>query len=126
MVADPARVAARLAGAAETTASAADIVFHLCTDFRAGRRVEPLDPASLAAEPTGSDKLQAGLDQLQQAIRDEYGRDLRELTEDEAWPLLDALASALASLSRESSKSADADIEAKLAALRQLRPSASK
>lgn len=126
MVADPARVAARLAGAAETTAAAADIVFHLCTDFRTGRRVEPLDPASLAAEPTGSDKLQAGLDQLRQAIRDEYGRDLRELTEDEAWPLLDALASALASLSRESSKSADADIEAKLEALRQLRPSASK
>ena len=66
----------------------------------------------------------ATLDELQQAIRDEYGRDLNELTEDEAWPLLDALASALASLARESSKSADADIEAKLAALRQLRPSA--
>ncbi len=126
MVPDPARVAARLAGAAETTATAADLVFHLCTDFRAGRRVEPLDPASLAAEPTASDKIQSGLDELHQAIRDEYGRDLRELTVDEAWPLLDALASALASLARESSKSSDADIEAKLAALRQLRPSASK
>ena len=120
-MADPARVAARLADAAGTTAAAADLVFNPCTDFRAGRPVEPLDPASLSADPTIPDKRKAGLDKLQQAIRDEYGKDLHELTEDEAWPLLDALAGALADLARKS-RGAAADIQAKLTELRQLAP----
>jgi len=108
-----------LADAAPDTKAAADLVFNLCTDFRAGRRVEPLDPASLAADPTIPETRKAGLDALNAAIREEYGRDLHELSEDEAWRLLDALAAALADLARSPG---DDDIESKLADLRQLAP----
>ncbi len=119
MAADPARVAARLAESGLDTGAAADLVFNLCTDFRAGRRVEPLDPASLVADPAISETRKPELDAMNAAIREEYGRDLHELAEEEAWRLLDALAKALADLARGSKS---ADIESKLAELRELKP----
>ncbi len=119
MAADPARVAARLADSALDTGAAADLVFNLCTDFRAGRRVEPLDPASLVADPAIPETRKPELDAMNAAIREEYGRDLHELPEDEAWRLLDALAKALADLARGSKA---ADIQSKLAELRELKP----
>lgn len=119
MAPDPKKVAARLVEAAPDTAAAADLVFNLCTDFRAGRQVEPLDPASLAADPTIPETRKAGLDALNAAIREEYGRDLHDLSEDEAWRLLDALAEGLAHLARGSNKD---DIQSKLEDLRQLSP----
>ena len=108
-----------MADVAPDTAAAADLVFNLCTDFRAGRRVEPLDPVSLVADPTIPETRKAELDKLNKAIREEYGRDLHELSEDEAWRLLDALAAALADLARSPG---DDDIESKLEDLRQLAP----
>ena len=95
------------------------MVFNLCTDFRAGRRVEQLDPASLVADPAIPETRKPELDAMNTAIREEYGRDLHELSEDEAWRLLDALAKALAGLARGSSA---ADIQSKLAELRELKP----
>ncbi len=119
MAADPARVAARLADFALDTRAASDLVFSLCTDFRAGRRVEPLDPASLVADPAIPETRKPELDALNATIREEYGRDLHELSEDEAWRLLDALAKALADLARGSNAP---DIQSKLAELRELKP----
>jgi hypothetical protein len=119
MAADPAKVAARLADAASDTEAAADLVFNLCTDFRAGRQVEPLDPASLVADTAIPETRKAGLELLNTAIREEYGRDLHELSDEDAWRLLDALAAALADLARGSHHD---DIESKLTELRQLSP----
>ena len=122
MTADPNRVAARLTEIAPDVAIAADLIFNICTDFRDGRRVEPLDPAALVPDPSIVKDHHADLEQLNEAIRNEYGRDLHELAEEEAWPLLDALVGSLANLARDSSKKEKAEVGSRLDELRQLTP----
>lgn len=114
----PDLVASRVTSSDASASVAGAVLRHLCTEFRSLHPVEPLDPASLAQTTALEGEAAHLQDLVEAAIKDEYGKDLRELSQDEAWPLLDALSRATTALASRSSRLDQSDVERILEELR--------
>lgn len=114
----PDRVASRVTSSGVTASVGGAVLRQLCTEYRSSHPVEPLDPASLAPATALEDEAAHLKDVVEAAIKDEYGKDLRELSQDEAWPLLDALSRATTALASRSARYDQSEVETILEELR--------
>ena len=111
-----------MSSVAGSASAAAPIYYHLLAKSRAKRRVDPLMPMLSHTRPRLSKKGAEGLRRLETAVRDEYGRDLTELSDAEQQSVLKAVRDELLGLVRHASAYDEKLVSRSLDSLREQKP----